>query len=57
MGVKTESLDPAHDYVPWLVINGEHREDLQEKAMRDLRGLVCRLYSGSKPTQCDDVVY
>ena len=53
MGVKTESLDPTHDYVPWLVINGEHREDLQEEAMRDLRGLVCRLYSGPKPTQCD----
>ena len=53
MGVKTESLDPAHNYVPWLVINGEHTNELESEAMKDLKGLVCRLYTGQKPSECD----
>ena len=53
MGVKTEALDPVHDYVPWVVINGEHTNELETEAMRDLRGLVCRLYTGQRPSQCD----
>jgi hypothetical protein len=29
MGLKTESLDPKHEYVPWIVLNGLHTEDIQ----------------------------
>ena len=53
MGVKTESLDPAHNYVPWVVINGEHTNELESEAMKDLKGLVCKLYTGQKPSECD----
>jgi len=55
MGAKTESLDPPHKYVPWIVVNGEHTDDLQEKAQTDLLGLVCTLYQGQKPAECSNV--
>ena len=44
MGVATESLDPTHNYVPWLVIDGEHTEDKQSEAMEDLLAYVCNAY-------------
>ena len=50
--VKTGSLDPPHKYVPWIVINGEHTEELEQEAFDDLVGLVCKLYSGKKPGEC-----
>jgi len=52
MGAKTESLSPPHKYVPWVVVNGEHTDELQEKAQRDLVGLVCSMYQGKKPAEC-----
>lgn len=50
--LKTRALDPPHQYVPWVTINGEHTEDLQDKAMSNLLNLVCSLYKGSKPETC-----
>ena len=44
MGAKTESLDPPHNYVPWIVVDGEHDNDIQEAAMDNLLALVCKLY-------------
>ncbi|KAF5891440.1 glycogenin-1-like isoform X2, partial [Clarias magur] len=41
---KTAGLKPPHQYVPWITINGEHTDDLQEKAMGSLFQLVCSLY-------------
>ena len=29
LAVKTEALIPSHDYVPWIVLNGDHNEDIQ----------------------------
>ncbi|NWR60616.1 GILT reductase, partial [Bucorvus abyssinicus] len=40
----TEALDPPHQYVPWIVINGKHTEELQTQAQASLLGLICRLY-------------
>jgi len=48
----TESLKPAHQYVPWVTINGEHTDDLEKKAMSSLFSLVCSLYKGTKPEAC-----
>ncbi|NXP19070.1 GILT reductase, partial [Scytalopus superciliaris] len=48
----TEALDPPHQYVPWIVINGKHTDELQAEAEDSLLGLVCRLYQGEKPEVC-----
>ncbi|NWQ83406.1 GILT reductase, partial [Columbina picui] len=40
----TQALDPPHQYVPWILINGKHTDELQEQAQESLLGLVCRLY-------------
>ena len=44
MGARTESLDPPHNYVPWIVVDGKHTDELQEAAQTNLVGLVCSLY-------------
>ncbi|NP_001006057.1 gamma-interferon-inducible lysosomal thiol reductase precursor [Danio rerio] len=50
--VKTDALNPPHQYVPWITVNGEHTDDLQDKAMGSLFSLVCSLYKGQKPAAC-----
>uniref|UniRef100_A0A8C8HM37 Gamma-interferon-inducible lysosomal thiol reductase n=1 Tax=Oncorhynchus tshawytscha TaxID=74940 RepID=A0A8C8HM37_ONCTS len=50
--VKTGALKPAHDYVPWIVINGEHTDDLQKKATSSLFTLICSMWKGPKPEAC-----
>lgn len=50
--METDGLKPPHQYVPWVTINGEHTEDLQNKAMSSLFSLVCSMYKGSKPEAC-----
>ncbi|XP_060702421.1 gamma-interferon-inducible lysosomal thiol reductase-like [Hemiscyllium ocellatum] len=42
----TNELEPSHNYVPWILINGEHSEELQYHAENDLFGLVCNTYIG-----------
>ncbi|NXD67791.1 GILT reductase, partial [Eolophus roseicapillus] len=41
---RTEALDPPHQYVPWVVVNGKHTDELQAQAEASLLGLICRLY-------------
>jgi len=51
--VQTENLQPPHEYVPWITLNGEHTEDMEKQAEKDLIGLVCKSYKGSNPpAQC-----
>ncbi|NXU46204.1 GILT reductase, partial [Drymodes brunneopygia] len=40
----TEALDPPHQYVPWITVNGKHTNELQAQAEASLLGLVCHLY-------------
>lgn len=44
MGVKTDSLNPPHKYVPWVTLNGEHTEDIEKKAEANLVELICETY-------------
>ncbi|KAK6467556.1 gamma-interferon-inducible lysosomal thiol reductase-like [Huso huso] len=48
----TDALKPAHQYVPWVTLNGEHTDAMQGKAMSSLFNLVCSTYKGEKPVAC-----
>ncbi|CAN9503239.1 unnamed protein product [Ophioblennius macclurei] len=50
--IMTQALQPPHQYVPWIVINGEHTDELQGKAEDALFILICSTYKGPKPTAC-----
>ncbi|CAF2982296.1 unnamed protein product [Rotaria sp. Silwood2] len=51
--VQTENLQPPHQYVPWITLNGEHTDDMQKQAEKDLIELICKSYKGSDPpVQC-----
>ncbi|XP_053145404.1 gamma-interferon-inducible lysosomal thiol reductase [Hemicordylus capensis] len=43
----TKALVPQHQYVPWIVINGQHTDALQAQAQDALLPLVCSLYKAS----------
>lgn len=42
--VETENLRPASEYVPWIVLNGQHSEKIQSAASTNLVKLVCQSY-------------
>jgi interferon gamma-inducible protein 30 len=44
MALRTDALIPAHKYVPWVTLNGEHTEDIQQQAQTDLVALICNAY-------------
>ncbi|EDO35014.1 predicted protein [Nematostella vectensis] len=52
MGVKTEALEPQHQFVPWVTMNGKHTEEIQNEATTELLKLVCDSYQGAKPAAC-----
>ncbi|CAF4594612.1 unnamed protein product, partial [Rotaria magnacalcarata] len=41
---QTDSLQPQHQYVPWVTVNGVHTEDMEQQAEKDLIGLICKTY-------------
>jgi len=43
---------PAHSFIPWIQINGEGKNLINEQAIDDLKGLICRTYQGVKPEKC-----
>lgn len=53
MAVKTNALKPQHEYVPWVTLNGKHTEKLQREAENNLLKLVCKYYTGPKPSACE----
>lgn len=53
MAMKTDALEPQHEYVPWVTINGKHTEKIQREAENNLLKLVCEYYTGTKPSACE----
>ncbi|KAK0045632.1 gamma-interferon-inducible lysosomal thiol reductase [Biomphalaria pfeifferi] len=54
MAIQTESLQPQHQYVPWVTLNGVHTEEIQTEAQDNLVKLICDTYKGSKPPGCSE---
>jgi len=44
--LRTDALDPPHTYVPYLVVNGEHSDTVQDAITDSLLNYVCGAYRG-----------
>ena len=53
MAQRTDALKPQHQYVPWIVVDGVHTEEIQNKAEQNLIGFICQQYKGQRPSECD----
>jgi len=52
LAIKTSALNPPHQYVPWIVVNGVHNDQVQQAAQSNLLKYVCQTYTGVKPHAC-----
>ena len=52
MGLKTKALAPAHQYIPWVTVNGIHTNEIQDAVLSDMLRYVCNAYTGTKPKEC-----
>ena len=52
MAVKTNSLSPPHQYVPWFTMNGQHDDSIQDGLSSNMLAYVCNAYQGTKPAAC-----
>jgi interferon gamma-inducible protein 30 len=53
--VKTDALDPPHQFVPYVVVNGEHSDDVQDAISESLFDYVCGVYQGpNKSKACKE---
>jgi interferon gamma-inducible protein 30 len=43
---KTESLSPAHTYVPWIVVNDQHTQSTESAVSSNMVRFVCSIYRG-----------
>ncbi|XP_045594861.1 gamma-interferon-inducible lysosomal thiol reductase [Procambarus clarkii] len=51
-GQEQDALQPAPDWIPWIIINDVYTADNLVEAQLDLIGLVCRTYEGTPPAGC-----
>ncbi|CAF0970409.1 unnamed protein product [Adineta steineri] len=47
--VQTEKTKPADAFVPYVTLNGNHTDEIQDLAQTDLIALLCKTYKGSNP--------
>lgn len=53
MALKTEGLNPPHQYVPWLTLNGQHTSAIQNGLTSEMLQTVCNAFTGTKPAACN----
>mmetsp|Transcript_2663 Transcript_2663/g.6231 ORF Transcript_2663/g.6231 Transcript_2663/m.6231 type:complete len:285 (+) Transcript_2663:165-1019(+) len=54
--LRTDSLDPPHKYVPHVVVDGEHTDEIQDAVTDSLLNYVCGAYDGpEKSAVCSAV--
>lgn len=46
MGVKTQKLNPPHQYVPWVTVNNGHSSADESAVESNFVGFVCKKYTG-----------
>lgn len=46
VAVATEKLNPAHTYVPWIVVNDKHSTSSENAVMSNMVRYVCSIYTG-----------
>jgi len=44
IAVETKSLKPPLNFVPWILINGEHTEEIQNESLNNLERYLCKNY-------------
>ncbi|XP_072960314.1 gamma-interferon-responsive lysosomal thiol protein-like [Typha angustifolia] len=49
---QTDSLQPPHRYVPWVVVDGQPLYD----DYQDFEAYICKAYKGDLPKACDGLV-
>ena len=47
VAVKTEALSPSHQWVPWVTVNDQYDEAVQDKIGDSLLNYVCENYTGA----------
>lgn len=48
---QTDSLEPPHEYVPWVVVNGQPLYEDYE----DVEAFICKAYEDELPKACDEL--
>lgn len=46
MAVQTDSLNPPHQYVPWITVNGQYSEADEDAVRTNMLQFVCQTYTG-----------
>ncbi|CAM1154619.1 IFI30 (predicted) [Pycnogonum litorale] len=50
--VKTNQLKPAHQWVPWILVNGEHSQSVDTATYQVFKETICAKYKGKRPAVC-----
>jgi len=52
IAVKQKALSPRLRFVPWILVNGYHDDNVQGAVQRNMLSYVCNAYRGTKPSAC-----
>lgn len=55
LGKQTDNLKPSHQYVPWILFNGQYNKEDMDHAQDDLLTVICKYIQDPKPDSCNEV--